>query len=113
MRPRLTKLILRGFKTIRELKEFEPGSLTILIGPNGAGKSNFISFFTLLSWTFASPGQLQRYVGELGGASAILHVGAEIAREIEAHLTLRTDKGSNEYGFRLFHAADDRQHTPG
>ena len=37
---RLDRIILRGFKTIREL-DFRPGPLTVLIGPNGAGKSNF------------------------------------------------------------------------
>ena len=53
MRSKLQKLTLKGFKTIREMKDFEPGPLTVLIGPNGAGKSNFISFFRMLSWTLA------------------------------------------------------------
>jgi predicted ATPase len=107
MRPRLTRITLRGFKTIRELRDFEPGSLTVLIGPNGAGKSNFISFFRMLSWALVPPGQLQTYVATLGGASAILHIGAAITREIEATLSLATDSGRNEYGLRLFHAAGD------
>lgn len=50
MRQRLDKITVRGFKTVRDLTDFEPGSLTVLIGPNGAGKSNLISFFRLLSW---------------------------------------------------------------
>ncbi len=107
MRPRLSGLSLRGFKTIRELQNFEPGSLTVLIGPNGAGKSNFISFFRLLSWALVPPGQLQTYVAGQGGASALLHDGKTRAREIEATLCLTTDAGLNEYGFRLFHAAGD------
>lgn len=107
MRPRLTKITLRGFKTIRDLTDFEPGSLTLLIGPNGSGKSNFISFFRLLSWALVPPGQLQLYVGEQGGASALLHRGASATQQIEAALTLRTSSGSNEYKFRLFHAAGD------
>ncbi len=107
MRPRLSRLSLRGFKTIRELENFEPGSLTVLIGPNGAGKSNFISFFRLLSWALVPPGQLQTYVAEQGGASALLHNGAMRAREIETTLSLKTDAGLNEYSFRLFHAAGD------
>ena len=40
-------MTLRGFKTIRELKDFEPGQMTVLIGPNGAGKTNFLSFFRM------------------------------------------------------------------
>ena len=107
MRPRLSRLTLRGFKTFRELEDFEPGRLTVLIGPNGAGKSNFISFFRLLSWALVPPGQLQDYVARQGGASALLHQGKLPAREIEATLKLTTDAGVNEYRFRLFHGAGD------
>ncbi|MDE0143037.1 MAG: AAA family ATPase [Caldilineaceae bacterium] len=48
MRTRLDAITIKGFKTIRELNDFRPGSLTVLIGPNGAGKSNFLSFFHML-----------------------------------------------------------------
>lgn len=106
-RNRLQKLTLRGFKTIRDLEDFEPGALTVLIGPNGAGKSNFFSFFRMLSWALASPGDLQFRVAELGGASALLHDGPRVTREIEAHLTIVTDAGDNEYAFRLVYAAAD------
>src|SRR5205807_1253331 len=104
---RLARFTLRGFKTIKELKDFEPGALTVLIGPNGAGKTNFISFFRMLSWALAPPGNLQTYVAELGGASSILHEGPAKTREIEALLVIETSNGTNEYGFRLFHAAGD------
>ncbi|MBV8357676.1 MAG: AAA family ATPase [Deltaproteobacteria bacterium] len=107
MRTCLSRFTLCGFKTIRELRNFEPGSLTLLIGPNGAGKSNLISFFRLLSWALVPPGQLQVYVAQQGGASAILHDGATRSREIETTLSLKTDAGLNEYSFRLFHAAND------
>jgi predicted ATPase len=104
---RLKSITLRGFKTFRELADFQPGPVTVLIGPNGAGKSNFISFFRLLSWALVPPGQLQEHVAKLGGASAILHDGPERTREIEAHLVLTTDAGENEYSFRLAYAAGD------
>ena len=107
MRPRLTKITLRGYKTIRDLTDFEFGSRTVLIGPNGAGKSNFISFFRMLAWALVPPGQLQLYVGRQGGAGALLHQGSQVTQQIEALLTLTTDAGRNEYGFRLFHAAGD------
>ncbi|NJM29625.1 MAG: AAA family ATPase, partial [Rhizobiales bacterium] len=97
MRPRLEKLTIRGFKTIHELASFELGALTVLIGPNGAGKTNLISFFRLLSWSLAAPGQLQRYVASEGGGSAILHDGPTRTREIECVLSLRTEAGLNEY----------------
>jgi predicted ATPase len=104
---RLASLTLRGFKTIRDLTDFQPGQVTILIGPNGAGKSNFISFFRLLSWALTPPGNLQTFVAEQGGASALLHDGPSKTREIEASLRFETDAGDNEYGCRLFYSAGD------
>jgi predicted ATPase len=53
------------------------------------------------------PGGLQFHIAELGGASAILHGGANRTREIQAQITLATDLGENDYEFRLFHAAGD------
>lgn len=105
MRSRLKKLTLRGYKTIRELRAFEPGSLMLMIGANGAGKSNLISFFRLLSYTLN--GELQRHVAEFGPASAILHDGPDRTREIEAELTIETEGGENQYAFRLVFAAGD------
>jgi predicted ATPase len=104
---RLKSITLRGFKTFRELADFQPGPVTVLIGPNGAGKSNFISFFRLLSWALVPPGQLQEHVAKLGGASALLHDGPERTRDIEAHLVLSTDSGDSEYSFRMTYAAGD------
>jgi predicted ATPase len=107
MRNRLRKPTIRGFKTIRELVDFEPGALTVLIGPNGAGKSNFISFFRLLSFSLSNPGNLQEYVAKLGGASAILHDGPSVTREIEAEFTIVTNVGENQYEFRMAFAGGD------
>jgi predicted ATPase len=104
---RLKSITLRGFKTFRELTDFQPGPVTVLIGPNGAGKSNFISFFQLLSWALVPPGQLQEHVARLGGASAILHDGPERTREMEAHLVLSIGDYKYEYIFRLAFAARD------
>jgi predicted ATPase len=107
MRQRLRNITITGFKTIEELRDFQPQDLTVLIGPNGAGKSNFISLFRLLSWALASPGQLQEYIGLLGGASTLLHDGPARTRDIEAQLVLETDAGDNEYSLRLAYAGGD------
>jgi predicted ATPase len=107
MRQRLKSITIRGFKTFKELKDFQPGSVTVLIGPNGAGKSNFISFFRLLSWALAPPGQLQEHVAMMGGASVLLHDGPSHTRDIEADLVLQTDAGESEYLFRLAYAGGD------
>ena len=106
-RPRIAELTLRGFKTIRELEAFRPKPITILIGPNGAGKTNLISFFSLLSWALTPPGNLQIRVAELGGANTLLHDGSRRTPQIEASIQIETDRGTNEYAFRLFHAAGD------
>ena len=107
MRNRLDAITLKGFKTIRELDDFSPGSLTVLIGPNGAGKSNFISFFRMLSWMLVEPDHLQTHVAQQGGASKLLHDGPAVTPQIEATLTIETPSGENQYDFRLFNAAGD------
>ena len=107
MRAKLESMTLRGFRTIRDLESFRPHPLTVFIGPNGVGKSNFISFFRMMSWMLADPGNLQLYVGQQGGASKLLHDGPGTTREIEADLTIRTDAGENQYFFRLVFAGGD------
>lgn len=103
----LTSITIRGFKSVRELIGFRPEALTVLVGPNGAGKSNLISFFRFLSWALSTPGQLQEYLGRVGGASVLLHEGPERTRDIECSLEFVTDAGVAEYGFRLAYAAGD------
>jgi predicted ATPase len=44
----IKSLSIAGFKSIRDLRDFELKPINVLIGPNGAGKSNFISFFRFL-----------------------------------------------------------------
>lgn len=107
---RVKELRLRGFKTFKSMWDadaFRPGPLSVLIGANGAGKSNFISFFRLISWMTGNPPELQSHVGIAGGASAILHDGADKTREIEAVISIETSKGINDYSFRLVFAAGD------
>jgi predicted ATPase len=104
---KLTKLTLRGFKSIRELKDFEFRHLNVLIGANGAGKSNFISFFKMLNWMTPSPGNLQYIIGHWGGANSLLFLGAGVTPQIEVHMTFGSEIGINEYCMRLFYAALD------
>ena len=107
MRSNLKKITLKGFKTIQSLENFEPGRLTALIGLNSVGKSNFISFFHMMSWALAAPGNLELFVSQQGGASTLLHDGPARTREIETEITLQTDAGENQYAFRLVFAAGD------
>lgn len=70
----LKKIELQGYKSIQNLS-LELENINILIGANGAAKSNFISFFKLLRYMMQSPGQLQSYIGQAGGANMLLFDG--------------------------------------
>jgi predicted ATPase len=105
----LKSFSIKGYKTIKDIENFEPRAINILIGPNGAGKSNFISFFKFLSWMLNSDGKLQEYVSYLGGANDILHDGADVTKAIDAHIELETKTGGyNEYQFSLMFAKPDK-----
>jgi len=76
----LTKLTVRGFKSIRELEDFELRNVNVLIGANGAGKSNFMSLFPMM----AAIGQkrLQLYVQEHDGPDALLFGGRKLTKQM-------------------------------
>ena len=66
---RITRLTIRGYKSIRELENFELSRFNALIGANGSGKSNFIDFFKMLSCMFGTTnGGLQMFVARNGRA---------------------------------------------
>lgn len=104
---RLTKLTLKGFKSIGDEAIIDFTDRNVLIGANGAGKSNLISFFRLLGWAMTPPGNLAMLVGKSGGASTFLFDGPARTPQFEAALTFESDTGTNEYAMRLFHAAGD------
>ncbi|MBK8431655.1 MAG: AAA family ATPase [Chloroflexi bacterium] len=94
----LQEITLRGYKSIRELRDFPlHAGLNVLIGANGSGKTNFIRFFEMLSHMMDPARGLQNYVRERGGADAFLFQGARVTPEMEAHLKF----GANEYHFVL------------
>jgi predicted ATPase len=95
----LARLSVRGFKSIRELDDFELRGLNVLIGANGAGKSNFISFFRMLAEMME--GRLQLYVHRENGPDALLFGGRKKTRKIDAAVGF----GSNGYVFELTPAA--------
>jgi predicted ATPase len=69
----LDQVTIRGFKSIRDLKDFKLEKLNLFIGANGAGKSNLISFFRLLHALME--GELNSYVVGNGGLSDMLFNG--------------------------------------
>jgi predicted ATPase len=80
----LRKLTVRGFKSIRELEDFELRSLNVLIGENGAGKSNLLSLFHMMA--AIAQQQLQLYVQEHDGPDALLFGARKKTPQIEVEL---------------------------
>ena len=69
----ISKLTIKGYKSIRNLEDFELRNLNILIGPNGGGKSNFLSFFELLKTTGTA--FWTDYVKKIGNIDRIFNFG--------------------------------------
>jgi len=98
----IKKLTIEGFKSIRQLQDFELRSLNVMIGANGAGKSNFVSFFRLLREMIEQ--RLQLAISTEGGADSCLYMGPKITKEIIGKLYF----GNNGYEFVLRPTADNR-----
>ena len=99
---KVSSLSVEGFKSIRELKNFELNNLNVLIGANGAGKSNFINLFRLLNEIYEQ--RLQLYVQKQGGPDAILHFGRKTTESIKIHFEF----ARNGYAFELAPTNDNR-----
>lgn len=98
----IKELTIEGFKSIRELKDFELRSLNVLIGANGAGKSNFVGFFHLLRELIDQ--RLQLAIAKAGGADACLYLGPKVTKQLVAKLYF----GNNGYEFNLVPTAGNR-----
>lgn len=101
----ITKIVVRGFRSLRDV-ELEPQRITVLIGANGSGKSNLLNALRMLARS--RTGNLRRFVGDAGGASALLHYGPERTREIELGLEFDSERGGGSYTARLGYAAGDQ-----
>lgn len=80
----LKRLTLRGYKSIRELEDFELRGLNVLIGANGAGKSNFMSLLDMLAALVDQ--RLQLWVQEHDGPDALLFGTRKRTQQIDAEL---------------------------
>jgi len=93
----ISKLTIKGYKSIRNLEDFELRNINILIGPNGGGKSNFIEFFSFLR--AISKGRSQYFVTHQGGADRILYLGSKITKELVGSIT---SSERTSWEFKLF-----------
>ena len=83
----ISKITIKGYKSIRNLEDFELRNLNILIGPNGSGKSNFLSFFELLKATLSKDNEKE--ITKFGTANHLFYMGSKITNtcEFEVHFT--------------------------
>ncbi len=100
----ITRIHVEGFRSLKEV-DLAPGRVTVLIGANGSGKSNLLSVLRLAPLLRTE--SLRTFVGEGGGASALLHYGPKVTREISLRLEFDQETGSNAYEARLGYAAGD------
>ena len=96
----INKLTIKGFKSIRDMKELQLDSLNILIGANGVGKSNFVSYFRLLGEMLDN--RLQVWTTKQGGADRVLTYGIKETHEFTSFVEF----GINGYYFDLVPTAE-------
>jgi predicted ATPase len=97
----LKRLILKGFKSIREL-DLPLLPFNIIIGANGAGKSNLMAFFRMFQ--ALKQRQLQLHIARQGGVDSFLYYG----RKETAVLSSALYFDSNCYGFDLEPTVDNK-----
>lgn len=91
---KLTKLTLRGYKSIKEAT-IEFGAMNVLIGANGAGKSNLISYFRMISEMME--GRFQVYVGINGRGHAFVHHGTGALYGFDSTLIVESEAWAAKY----------------
>ena len=90
----LEKLIVKGFKSIRE-QTLRLGPLNVFIGGNGVGKSNLIGVFRFLREIVNQ--NLAGYTLTKGGADTLLHFGRKRSPEMSFRLEFGEGDTSNAY----------------
>jgi predicted ATPase len=109
-RPCLQRIAIEGYRSLRSIDLRDIGRVTVLIGANGGGKSNLLDALALVAHLRTS--SLQRFVGDRGGASSLLHYGSDRTREIKLRLEFDEKRpggelASNAYEATLGYAAGD------
>ena len=99
----INKISIKGFKSIRELNNFELRPLNIIVGANGAGKSNLIQVFRML--LAMVQGSFQKFILENGGSDAFPFQGVKETKKINVEFEFESDSpyatGHNFYRFEL------------
>lgn len=101
----LTKIRAEGLRSLANVT-VDLGPINVLIGPNGAGKSNLLTALRLLALMRAQG--LQRFVGEQGGATRLLHYGPQTTRSMSIALEFKDGGHSTCYDALLGYAVGDK-----
>lgn len=105
MPKRLERLIVKGYKSIKET-DLPLGQINVLIGANGAGKSNLIEVFQFLHQVAQQ--DLQITVAQMGGADQLLHFGRKTTEWMEITLWFAMREHlANGYSCRLVPTSHD------
>lgn len=105
----LDNIYIKGFKSIKELKDLPLNNTNIIIGANGSGKSNFLEIFKFLRATMqmSLPGfldtDLKKYVQDYGSASDFLYEGPNAEKEVIFQMIF----GCNGYRIEFRPTQDD------
>ena len=91
----ISRLTIKGFKSIKDLDQLYLGSLNVLLGGNGAGKSSFVSYFRMLGELVEL--RLQKWTAQQGSADRIVSFGVKETDKIESFVRF----GLNGYKFEL------------
>lgn len=90
---RVLSLSIEGFRSLKHIKDWQPGALNVLIGPNGSGKSNVLRVLEVAAES--ARGRLSRYVQENGGMEPLVWDGSVDAIRLCAKCS-PTDPTRNE-----------------
>lgn len=91
----ISRLTIKGFKSIKDLDGLHLGSLNVLLGANGAGKSSFVSFFRMLGEMMEL--RLKKWTTQQGSADRIVSFGVKETQKVESFVKF----GLNGYRFEL------------
>ena len=98
----INRITVKGFKSIKELMDFDLRTLNVIVGANGAGKSNFIQIFYMVH--AMSLKAFQDFILTAGGADVFPFNGIRETPKIEMEFSL----GDNSYQFTLLPTADEK-----
>lgn len=106
----IKRITVKGFKSIRELDNFELRPLNIIVGANGAGKSNLIQIFRMLLAMVQK--NFQSFIIANGGADSFPHNGLKQTPKINIEFEFDSGstfaRGSNFYKFELSPTVDEK-----